>query len=68
MTGYPADWWGRPQVLRAYDRRGRIVGGRLHDGRDPEGVVADLLADPTVERLHSRNVVYGCYMFAVVPG
>ncbi|SCF21884.1 Protein of unknown function (DUF1203) [Micromonospora viridifaciens] len=65
-AGYPADWRGRPQVLRAYDRRGRIVGGRLHDGGDPERVIAELLADPAVDRLHSRNVVYGCFMFAVV--
>jgi len=65
-TGYPADWRGRPQVLRAYDRRGRIVGGRLHDGGDPERVIAELLADPAVDRLHSRNVVYVCFMFAVV--
>ncbi|MGY0006345.1 DUF1203 domain-containing protein [Micromonospora sp. I033] len=65
VTGYPADWRGRPQVLRAYDRRGRIVGGRWHDGDDPEAVVAELLADPAVDRLHSRNVVYGCWMFEV---
>ncbi|MCW3815150.1 DUF1203 domain-containing protein [Micromonospora sp. DR5-3] len=64
-TGYPADWRGRPQVLRAYDRRGRIVGGRHHDGGDPERVIAELLADPAVDRLHSRNVVYGCFMFVV---
>ncbi|MET8908023.1 DUF1203 domain-containing protein [Micromonospora sp. NPDC004551] len=68
VTAYPADWRGRPQVLRAYDRRGRIVGGRRHDGEDPEAVVAELLADPAVDRLHSRNVVYGCWMFAVVRG
>ncbi|SBT39937.1 DUF1203 domain-containing protein [Micromonospora auratinigra] len=68
VTGYPAAWRGRTQVLRAYDGRGRIVGGRLHDGTDPEPVVAELLADPSVALLHSRNVVYGCYMFAVVRG
>ncbi|MFG3601219.1 DUF1203 domain-containing protein [Micromonospora chersina] len=67
-TAYPPDWRGRPQVLRAYDRRGRIVGGRRHDGDDPEAVVAELLADPAVDRLHSRNVVYGCWMFTVVRG
>lgn len=67
-TAYPTDWRGRPQVLRAYDRRGRIVGGRRHDGEDPEAVIAELLADPAVERLHSRNVVYGCWMFTVARG
>ncbi|MGV9809816.1 DUF1203 domain-containing protein [Micromonospora chersina] len=67
-TVYPSDWRGRPQVLRAYDRRGRIVGGRRHDGDDPDAVIAELLADPAVDRLHSRNVVYGCYMFTVARG
>ncbi len=64
--GYPPGWRGRPQVLRAYDREGRIVGGRLHDGDDPERAIGDLLADPVVDRLHSRNVVYGCFMFVVM--
>ncbi|MET8348320.1 DUF1203 domain-containing protein [Micromonospora sp. NPDC005206] len=63
--GHPPDWRGRPQVLRAYDRQGRIHGGRLHDGTDPEAVIAELFADPAVYELHSRNVVYGCFMFAV---
>ncbi|TDC30721.1 DUF1203 domain-containing protein [Micromonospora sp. 15K316] len=62
---YPAAWRGQQQVLRAYDRRGRIHGGRRHDGGDPESVIAELLADPAVRQLHSRNVVHGCYMFAV---
>jgi hypothetical protein len=53
------------QVLRAYDRQGRICGGRLHDGTDPEAVIAELFADPQVRQLHSRNVVYGCFMFVV---
>ncbi|MET8529317.1 DUF1203 domain-containing protein [Micromonospora sp. NPDC005172] len=63
--GHPPDWRGRPQVLRAYDRQGRICGGRLHDGTDPEAVIAELFADPQVHQLHSRNVVYGCFMFVV---
>ncbi|RKN15439.1 DUF1203 domain-containing protein [Micromonospora musae] len=62
---YPAAWRGRGQVLRAYDRRGHIHDGRRHDGGDPESVIAELLADPAVRQLHSRNVVHGCYMFAV---
>ncbi|MFC0505857.1 DUF1203 domain-containing protein [Micromonospora costi] len=64
-TAYPPAWRGRPQVLRAYDHRGRIHGGRRHDGTDPETVIAELLADPAVRQLHSRNVVYGCFMFTV---
>jgi hypothetical protein len=63
---YPADWRGRPQVLRAYDRRGWIHDAtRTHDGRDPEAVIAAMLADPEVVLIHSRNIAWGCYMFAV---
>jgi hypothetical protein len=63
---YPADWRGRPQVLRAYDRRGRIHDAtRTHDGSEPEAVIAEMLATPGVERIHSRNIAWGCYMFAV---
>jgi hypothetical protein len=64
--GYPADWRRRAQVLRAYDRRGWIHDAtRTHDGTDPEGVIAAMLADPGVVLIHSRNVAWGCYMFAV---
>lgn len=63
---YPSDWYGRPQVLRAYDRRGWIhPSSRTHDGRAPEREIAEILADPDVVEVHSRNIVYGCYMFTV---
>ena len=64
-TGYPTAWRGRPQVLRAYDRRGWIHAASLHDGNDPESAIDELLADPAVEQIHSRNVAYGCYMFTI---
>jgi hypothetical protein len=65
---YPADWYGRAQVLRAYDKDGRIhPASRQHDGSDPEAELAAVLATPGVVLVHSRNVVYGCYMFAAVP-
>jgi Protein of unknown function (DUF1203) len=64
-TDYPTAWRGRPQVLRAYDRRGWIHAARVHDGDDPESVIGELLADPAVEQIHSRNVAYGCYMFTI---
>ncbi|MFI5956686.1 DUF1203 domain-containing protein [Cryptosporangium sp. NPDC051539] len=64
--GYPSDWRGRPQVLRAYDAGGRIHGAtRVHDGTDPEAEIADIFTDPDVTEIHSRNVAYGCYMFRV---
>jgi hypothetical protein len=64
--GYPAQWRGRRQVLRAYDKRGWIhPATRVHDGTDPEAEIADILADPEVERIHSRNVAYGCFMFTI---
>lgn len=62
---YPATWRGRPQVLRAYDRRGWIHAARVHDGQHPEQAISELLADPDVVQVHSRNVAYGCYMFTV---
>ncbi len=63
-AGYPPEWAGRPQVLRAYDARGWIhPATRVHDGSDPEGVLAEVLAEPGVVEVHSRNVAYGCYMF-----
>ena len=65
-SDYPADWRGRPQVLRAYDGRGWIhPATRVHDGSDPDGVIAQLLSDPTVVMIHSRNIGYGCYMFTI---
>ncbi len=66
LTTYPDDWRGRPQVLRAYDERGWIhPASRMHDGSDPEAAIADVFADPDVVQIHSRNVVYGCYMFTL---
>jgi hypothetical protein len=63
---YPEGWVGRPQVLRAYDARGWIhPSTRVHDGSDPVRVIDEMLANPEVAQLHSRNVAYGCYMFKV---
>lgn len=63
---YPDGWRGRPQVLRAYDRAGRIhEATTTHDGQDPETLIAEMLAVPEVEQVHSRNIAHGCYMFAI---
>jgi Protein of unknown function (DUF1203) len=61
---YPTDWYGRQQVLRAYDRNGWIrPATRVHDGKDPEAVLGQMLAEPDVVEVHSRNIAYGCFMF-----
>jgi hypothetical protein len=62
---YPQQWRGRPQVLRAYDRRGWICDARVHDGANAEAVIAEMLENGAVEQIHSRNIAYGCYMFLV---
>lgn len=65
-AGYPAEFRGRPQVFRAYDQNGMLLGGELVEAGDGQEVVAErLLADPAVAFLHSRNVLPGCYMFAI---
>lgn len=66
---YPSGWVDRPQVLRAYGADGTIVGGvRLEPGDDRDAAASELLADPEVAFLHSRNVLHGCYMLEVRRG
>lgn len=63
---YPDDFRSRPQIFRAYDAQGSIVGGELVDVADDHEAVAErLLADPGVAFLHTRNVVHGCYMLMI---
>jgi hypothetical protein len=66
--GYPG-LRHRMQVVRAYDRQGRIADGVLAaDGLQAEAVIAEMVARPDVELVHLRNVGYGCYNFAVRGG
>ena len=66
--GYPEEFRRRTQVFRAYSADGRIVGGRVvRPEDDQEAVAEELLAEDAVAYVHSRNVVYGCYMFAIHP-
>jgi hypothetical protein len=37
----------------------------VHDGTHPELAIEGVLSNPDVVQVHSRNVAYGCYMFAV---
>ena len=63
---YPPGLRHRQQVVRAYDRDGRIADGVLvTDGQHAMNVIGELLARPGVALVHLRNVGYGCYNFAV---
>lgn len=63
---YPDEFRSRTQVFRAYRDNGTIAGGRLVDpGHGQEQVIRELFADPEVAFLHSRNVIYGCFMFEI---
>jgi uncharacterized protein DUF1203 len=66
--GYPDEFRRRVQVFRAYSADGRIVGGRVvRPEDDQEAVAEELLGEADVAYLHSRNLVHGCYMFAIHP-
>lgn len=63
---YPEAFRSRAQVFRTYRADGSISGGRLvQPDDDQDQAAAELLADPDVTVVHSRNIVYGCYMFAM---
>ncbi len=63
---YPDGFRDRPQVLRTYRADGSISGGRLvPPDADQQQAAVDLFDAPEVAVVHSRNVVYGCYMFAI---
>ncbi len=66
---YPPALNHRQQVVRAYNREGRIADGVLvEDGEHAIAVIRDLLARPEVTLVQLRNVGYGCYNFAVRSG
>ncbi|MFE7562723.1 DUF1203 domain-containing protein [Kitasatospora sp. NPDC057500] len=66
--GWPDGFHGGRRVLRAYDRRGHILGGELVEPDTAEAVAARLLADPQVAVLHVRAVEFGCFMHEVRRG
>jgi Protein of unknown function (DUF1203) len=62
---YPEGFRHRQQLLRAYDERGRQVENVIVDGVRAEFAIDDLLGRQDVAFVHSRNVLAGCYMFAI---
>jgi Protein of unknown function (DUF1203) len=64
-NSYPEGFRPRDQVFRAYGHDGRIHDAVLVHGPEAEPAIEKLLANPDVATVHSRNVLYGCYMFAI---
>ncbi|MFC9880927.1 DUF1203 domain-containing protein [Streptomyces libani] len=67
---YPAVRAGALRVLRRYNARGEIVGGRLLEvpGDTPaafDAALGEAFADPEVALVHVRAVEYGCFHFEV---
>jgi len=66
QTGYPEDFRRRAQVFRAYDWTGSIAGGTVVPaGSGQEEAARQLLSDPRVALVQTRNVVFGCYMLTI---
>jgi hypothetical protein len=62
---YPEGFRHRRQLFRAYDRAGRQVHNQIVEPAEVDSAIADLLNRADVDFVHSRNVLAGCYMFAV---
>ncbi|MFE7188442.1 DUF1203 domain-containing protein [Kitasatospora sp. NPDC057541] len=66
--GWPEGFHSGRRVVRAYGRRGNILGGELVVPETAEAVAARLLTDPEVAVLHVRAVEFGCFMHEVRRG
>jgi Protein of unknown function (DUF1203) len=64
-TAYPEGFRDRRQLFRAYDLNGAIVDAIIVRGEHAEDAIDQFFARPEVDYVHSRNVRYGCYMFAI---
>lgn len=72
--GYPSQFDGRDQVVRAFGRVGPAGGyGQVYDrnrlvraGEGLPAVIADILADPRVDSVQAYNVLAGCYSFTAI--
>ncbi|MFD6425795.1 DUF1203 domain-containing protein [Streptomyces sp. NPDC060198] len=72
-SGYPAPLHGPRRVLRAYDARGHILGGRLVElprerAAEMDHALREVFADPAVAVVHVRAVEFGCFMAEVRRG
>ena len=67
-SSYPAGYREWPtMVFRPYRYDGVIAYDAIQmgDGATAEKLIAEILADPTIEFVHTRNVYAGCFMFCI---
>jgi hypothetical protein len=64
-SDFPQGFRGRRQIFRAYGLDGRCLHNRIIETDDAESSIAELLDQPDLDVVHSRNVLAGCYMFAI---
>ncbi|MFG2096362.1 DUF1203 domain-containing protein [Streptomyces sp. NPDC048612] len=67
---YPAVRTGALRVLRRYNARGEITGGRLLEVPEDaeaafDAALGEAFADPETALVHVRAVEYGCFQFEV---
>jgi uncharacterized protein DUF1203 len=64
-AAYPQGFRHRTQLFRAYDMDGRQVHNEIVEPAEAESAIVRLLERTDIEVIHSRNVLPGCYMFAI---
>lgn len=47
--------------LRAYDAEGMMLDADVVDGREMEGLIERMFADPAIDYIHAHNARRGCY-------
>lgn len=62
---YPVSFRARRQLFRAYGPDGRQVDNLIVEPAEVDAAIEALLGRPEIEFIHSRNVLAGCYMFAI---
>jgi hypothetical protein len=59
---FPPAFADRVQVLRAYDREGRICDAVITAGGSADAAIGELLTRDGVANVECRNLLYGCFM------
>jgi hypothetical protein len=64
---YPEGFRSRQQLMRSYRADGDMLDYEITQGPEAETTIEKLLCDPEAAVIHSRNVLAGCFMFAIRP-